>query len=72
METQETIPIGQLILNKLKEKKHTAIWLSKQISCERGNMYKIFNKELIDINLLSRISKVLKFINYHLCFNIIK
>jgi len=55
----DEIHIGRLIRNKLKEKKHTALWLAQKIHCDRSNIYKIFKKPSIDTDLLLKINMVL-------------
>jgi len=59
--------IGKLIHDTLEEKGISASWLAKQIPCDRTNMYKIFQKEIIDPRLLEIISVVLDtdFFVYH-------
>lgn len=34
-------------------------WLAAQLSCDRRNVYRIFEKENIDILLLARISRIM-------------
>ena len=50
------IHIGSLIQSKLKEDGRSAAWLAQKIGCERGNMYKIFDKSSIDTEQLLSIS----------------
>lgn len=37
----------------------TVVWFARQLHCERANIYRIFQRENIDIELLRRISLVL-------------
>lgn len=37
----------------------TVEWLATELHCDRRNIYRIFQKENIDIELLTRISQVL-------------
>ena len=37
----------------------TVGWLAEQLNCDRRNVYRIFEKENIDILLLGRISRIL-------------
>lgn len=53
--------VGKLIKQKMEEQGRTVVWLSRQLSCCRTNVYKIYEKESIDTNLLMRISKVLDY-----------
>lgn len=55
------VPIGKLIKEKLDERGLTATWLADRIPCGRANIYKIFNKNSIDTELLFRICVVLEF-----------
>ncbi|MBO5251429.1 MAG: XRE family transcriptional regulator [Bacteroidaceae bacterium] len=52
--------IGTLIKEELKNQDRTASWLAAKLSCNRANVYNIFSRENIDIQLLIRISKILK------------
>ena len=53
------IHTGQLIRHALREKGHTVTWFAAQLCCTRSNIYKIFRKNNIDVELLWRISLVL-------------
>lgn len=55
------IHIGQLIQEQLKKDQRSVGWLSRQISCTRNNLYKVFKKPSLDAELLLRISKAMKF-----------
>lgn len=55
------VTIGKLIQEKLEEKGKTVTWLSKEVPCSRTNIYKIFNKNSLDTDMLYRISKILNF-----------
>jgi len=57
----EKIHIGELILQKLKEKERSIAWLAKKICCDRSNLYKRLKKDDINMKLLSRISSILDF-----------
>jgi plasmid maintenance system antidote protein VapI len=58
---REEIHIGQMIRDRLKEKGNTVSWLAREINCSRINVYKIFLKENIDVELLMRISLTLRY-----------
>ena len=45
----------------MKEQGRSARWLAERIPCERTNVYNIFKRESIDLDLLSRISKILNY-----------
>lgn len=51
--------IGQLIKQEMESQGHTVVWLARQMSYSRTNIYKIFDKSSIDTNTLMRISLVL-------------
>lgn len=53
--------IGELIRQKLAEQSRTVVWLSKQLSCSRTNVYKIFEKDHLDTRLLMRICGILNY-----------
>lgn len=53
------IHIGLLIKKELELQERTPTWLAKKINCDRTNIYRIFDRESIDISLLSRISTAL-------------
>ena len=55
------IHIGSQIKEKLKESGKTVVWFSKQMSCSRTNVYKIFEKASIDTDDLYRISCILHY-----------
>lgn len=54
-------PIGQLIHVRLQERGMSVSHLARQLSCERSNLYRIFERESIDTRLLLRISRVLEY-----------
>lgn len=55
------IHVGQEIRRRLNEKGHTVVWLAEALACSRTNVYKIFEKEHIDTDMLARISTILEF-----------
>ena len=61
MMTTIPFPIGQLILQVLKERHKSAKWLAKQIPCDRSNIYNIFQRDNINTNLLYRICLILDY-----------
>lgn len=52
-------PIGQLIKQELARQERTVTWFARKLSCHRTNVYDIFTRGNIDLELLIRISKVL-------------
>lgn len=51
--------IGKIIEDELRRQGHTVTWLSRQINCDRRNVYHIFSRNCIDTELLLRLCKVL-------------
>ena len=56
----EKFHIGRLIKSVFDEKNMSVSEFARQIHCERTNVYTIFDRPSIDIDLLARISKVLE------------
>ena len=56
---KDEIHIGKIIQNKMKEEGRSANWLAKKLSCNRSNIYKIYEKRNIDAILLIHISRIL-------------
>ena len=54
------IHAGRLIERTLHDQGRTVTWFAEQLCCTRPNVYKIFQKENIDIHLLWRISCILE------------
>lgn len=54
-------PIGELIRERLKAEERSVAWFARKLSCSRANVYKIFRKEYIDTELLTRISRILDY-----------
>lgn len=52
--------LGLLIKQELKEQGRTVAWLAVRLSCNRANVYNIFLRDNIDVQLLLKISKILK------------
>lgn len=52
-------PIGILIKEELEKQERSVSWLARKLSCDRTNIYRIFQKHSIDTNLLIRISVIL-------------
>lgn len=62
--------IGQLIRQELRRQERSVAWFARQLSCDRSNIYRIFQKESIDTYLLVRISIILQynfFLHYYYC-----
>ena len=52
------IHIGNLIEKEFRRQERSVSWLAKKLFCERTNIYDIFRRENIDVNLLLRIINV--------------
>lgn len=55
------IHIGSLIEQILHQQGRSVTWFATQLCCTRSNVYKIFNKQTIDTQLLWRISCILHY-----------
>lgn len=53
--------IGQLIGQELRRQERSVAWFARQLSCDRSNIYRIFQKESIDTYLLVRIFIILQY-----------
>ena len=52
--------IGELILQKLKEKDRSVSWLAKKVDCDKSNLCKVLkNSQYIHYDLVYRISQAL-------------
>ena len=52
--------LGEAIKEELSGQERSVTWFARQLSCDRSNVYRIFQKESIDTHLLARISIILK------------
>ena len=52
-------PIGQLIKEELKAQERSVSWFARKLHLDRSNVYRLFQKNSLDTDLLSRISIVL-------------
>ncbi|MDO4164568.1 MAG: XRE family transcriptional regulator [Bacteroides sp.] len=52
-------PIGLLIKEELEKQERSISWFARKLSCDRSNIYRLFQKESIDTTLLLRISLLL-------------
>jgi hypothetical protein len=53
------IHIGQLIKDEFDLQGRRATWLAAELNCNRSNVYSIFQRENIDVEMLIRISRVM-------------
>jgi trehalose-6-phosphate synthase len=54
------IHIGNLVLQKLKEKKRSVAWFANEIGIDPSNLRKRLKKQSMDTKLLQLISKTLQ------------
>ncbi|MBQ8772900.1 MAG: XRE family transcriptional regulator [Muribaculaceae bacterium] len=52
-------PIGLIIKEELQRQERTVAWFARKLSCDRSNVYRLFNKHSIETDLLIRISAIL-------------
>ena len=57
----DSIHIGKLIREKLHEQERTAVWLAKQLGCDRTKVYRIFNSKDLYSDIILIISKTLNY-----------
>ena len=50
-----TIHIGKRIKEVLELQGHNVVWLASQISCERSNIYNMFKRDNIGVDLLQKV-----------------
>lgn len=52
-------PIGSIIKEELERQERSVSWFARKLSCDRSNVFRLFQKHSIDTSLLSRISVIL-------------
>ncbi|MCM1313687.1 MAG: XRE family transcriptional regulator [Bacteroides sp.] len=52
--------IGKNIREELEKQERSITWFAKKLSCTRANVYNILSRNNIDLELLVRISKILR------------
>ena len=60
METQNKLHIGRMVKSVFDESGLSVAEFARRIHCERTNVYKIFNRQSIDIEMLVKISEALE------------
>ena len=53
------IHIGEMIKAEFRRQGRTVKWLTEQLHCNRSNVYNIFARQNIDVEMLILISRVL-------------
>ena len=56
---KQTIHLGNMIKRELKAQGRSVSWLARTIHMERSSIYKIFDRNSLDVGLLIRISIVM-------------
>ena len=51
--------IGNIIKTDMHNQGRRAAWLAQRLHCDKSNIYKIYSRKNIDIQLLTKISKEL-------------
>lgn len=51
--------LGTLIRQELDRQERSVAWFARKLSCDRSNVYRLFQKHSIDTALLTRISIIL-------------
>lgn len=62
------IHIGRLIKEELHRQEHTVAWFARKLYCDRTNIYKIFQKQSLDTEVLMRISAILHY-DFFRCYS---
>ncbi len=52
-------PIGMLIKEELQAQERSVAWFARKIHLDRSNVYRLFQKNSIDTDLLRRVSQIL-------------
>ncbi|MCI9285194.1 MAG: XRE family transcriptional regulator [Muribaculaceae bacterium] len=52
-------PIGTMIREELERQERSVTWFARKLSCDRSNVYRLFQKHSVDTALLGRISVIL-------------
>ena len=59
MANTDNVHIGQLVKSVFEESGMSVSELARQLRCERTNVYTIFKRRTIDVELLAMLSKIL-------------
>ncbi len=52
-------PLGEIIKNELKAQERSITWFAAKLCLDRSNVYRLFQKNSIDTDLLMRVSRIL-------------
>lgn len=61
MANTDNVHIGQLVKSVFDESGMTVSELARKLHCERTNVYTIFRRRTIDVELLAKLSKALNY-----------
>ncbi|MGN0036375.1 MAG: helix-turn-helix domain-containing protein [Bacteroidaceae bacterium] len=53
--------IGKRIQEELEKQERSVSWFARQLSCDRSNVYRIFQRNNIDTQTLARICRILQY-----------
>lgn len=53
-------PIGILIRREFERQERSIAWFARKLSCDRSNVYRLFQKHSVDTALLRRVSIILE------------
>jgi len=56
---ENEIHVGKMIQKKMEEEGRAVRWLAQKLSCNRSNIYKIYEKPNMDVKQLLHISRIL-------------
>ena len=57
--TKMEIHIGSLVQTEFEMQGRKVVWLAEQLNCNRSNVYSIFQRENMDVEMLIRLSRIL-------------
>lgn len=60
MKSEMNIHIGKIIKAEFKRQGRTVKWLTEQLHCNRSNVYNIFARKNIDMEMLIKVSIALQ------------
>lgn len=52
-------PLGEIIKDELKAQERSITWFAGKLCLDRSNVYRLFQKNSVDTELLMRISRIL-------------
>lgn len=61
MTENKNIHIGQLVKSVFDDRHLSVSELARQLHCDRSNVYSIFQRRSIDVELLAKLSKILHY-----------